>query len=114
MEDENELIQVTIRLPLKDKEKIDNLAKSGGCSTAEIIRRSVDGASNWFRGAPLKPYLPGDTYRFPSEPLLLRKCPIAFPCQNIYNNSGQQKRQAGRVNPDYFSVDVKRWVFLSL
>ena len=54
-------------------------------------------ASNWFRGAPLKPYLPGDTYRFPSEPLLLRKCPIAFPCQNIYNNSGQQKRQAGRV-----------------
>lgn len=52
-------------------------------------------ASNWFRGAPLKPYLPGDTYRFPSEPLLLRKCPIAFPCQNIYNNSGQQKK-AGR------------------
>jgi hypothetical protein len=46
MEDENELIQVTIRLPLKDKEKIDNLAKSGGCSTAEIIRRSVDGSLN--------------------------------------------------------------------
>ena len=54
-------------------------------------------ASNGNRGAPLNPYLPGDTYRFPSEPLLLRKCPIAFPCQNIYNNSGQQKRQAGRV-----------------
>ncbi len=46
MEDENELIQVTIRLPLRDKEKIDNLAKSGGCSTAEIIRRSVDGSLN--------------------------------------------------------------------
>ena len=30
MEDENELIQVTIRLPLRVKEKIDNLAKSGG------------------------------------------------------------------------------------
>lgn len=43
MEDENELIQVTIRLPLRDKERIDNLAKSGGCSTAEIIRRSVNG-----------------------------------------------------------------------
>ena len=41
------------------------------------------------------PYLPGDTFSFPSEPLLLRKCPIAFPCQNIYNNSGQQKK-AGR------------------
>lgn len=42
MKDENELIQVTIRLPLREKEKIDNLAKSGGCSTAEIIRRAVD------------------------------------------------------------------------
>ncbi len=28
MKDENELIQVTIRLPLREKEKIDNLAKS--------------------------------------------------------------------------------------
>lgn len=46
MEDENELIQVTIRLPLRVKEKIDNLAKSGGCSTAEIIRRAVDGSLN--------------------------------------------------------------------
>lgn len=46
MDDENELIQVTIRLPLKVKEKIDNLAKSGGCSTAEIIRRSIDGNLN--------------------------------------------------------------------
>ena len=46
MEDENELIQVTIRLPLRVKEKIDNLAKSGGCSTAEIIRRTVDGSLN--------------------------------------------------------------------
>ena len=44
MKDENELIQVTIRLPLREKEKIDNLAKSGGCSTAEIIRRAVDGS----------------------------------------------------------------------
>ena len=44
MEDENELIQVTFRLPLREKEKIDNLAKSGGCSTAEIIRRAVDGS----------------------------------------------------------------------
>ena len=46
MDDENELIQVTTRLPLKDKEKIDSLAKSGGCSTAEIIRRSLDGSLN--------------------------------------------------------------------
>ena len=46
MKDENELIQVTIRLPLRVKEKIDNLAKSGGCSTAEIIRRAVDGSLN--------------------------------------------------------------------
>ena len=45
------------------------------------------------------PYLPGDTFSFPSEPLLLRKCPIAFPCQNIYNGNGQQKRQAGKVLP---------------
>ena len=46
MDAENELIQVTIRLPLRVKEKIDNLAKSGGCSTAEIIRRAVDGSLN--------------------------------------------------------------------
>lgn len=46
MENEQELIQVTIRLPLKVKEKIDSLAKSGGCSTAEIIRRAVDGNLN--------------------------------------------------------------------
>ena len=42
MENESELVPVTTRLPLNVKEKIDGLAKSGGCSTAEIIRRSVD------------------------------------------------------------------------
>lgn len=50
MDDENELIQVTIRLPLRDKEQIDSLAKSGGCSTAEIIRRSVDGSLSKYLG----------------------------------------------------------------
>ena len=44
MDNENELIQVTIRLPLKVKEKIDNVAKNSGCSTAEAIRRSLDGS----------------------------------------------------------------------
>ena len=33
---------------------------------------------NWFRGAPLKPYLPGDTYRFPSEPLLCGNALLHF------------------------------------
>lgn len=46
MDDEKGLQQLTIRLPLNVKEKIDSLAKSGGCSTAEIIRRSVEGSLN--------------------------------------------------------------------
>ncbi len=44
MDSENELVQVTIRLPAKTKEKIENLAKRSDCSTAEIVRRSVDGS----------------------------------------------------------------------
>ena len=44
MDDENGLQQLTIRLPLNVKEKIESLAISGGCSTAEVIRRSVDGS----------------------------------------------------------------------
>lgn len=54
MENESELVQITTRLPLNVKEKIDGLAKSGGCSTAEIIRRSVDGS--------LSKYLDGMQY----------------------------------------------------
>lgn len=50
MDDENELIQVTIRLPLNVKEKIDSLAKSGGCSAAEIMRRSLDGNLSEYLG----------------------------------------------------------------
>lgn len=50
MDNDNELIQVTIRLPLNVKEKIDGLAKSGGCSTAEIMRRSLDGSLSEYLG----------------------------------------------------------------
>lgn len=50
MDNENELIQITTRLPLKDKEKIDRLAKSSGCSTAEIMRRSIDGSLSEYLG----------------------------------------------------------------
>ena len=50
MDNENELIQVTTRLPLNVKEKIDDLAKSGGCSTAEIMRRSLDGTLSEYLG----------------------------------------------------------------
>lgn len=46
MDNENGLQQLTVRLPLNVKEKIENLAKNGGCSTAEIIRRAVDGNLN--------------------------------------------------------------------
>lgn len=42
MDDEKGLAQVTIRLSPQIKEKFDSLAKSGGCSTAEIIRRFLD------------------------------------------------------------------------
>lgn len=54
MDNENGLQQLTVRLPLNVKEKIESLAKSGGCSTAEIIRRSVDGS--------LSKYLDGVQY----------------------------------------------------
>lgn len=50
MDNENGLQQFTVRLPLNVKEKIENLAKSGGCSTAEIIRRAVDGNLNKYLG----------------------------------------------------------------
>jgi len=43
MDDESELMQVTIRLPLKDKENLECLAKSSGCSMAEVIRHAIDG-----------------------------------------------------------------------
>lgn len=43
MDNENELVQLTIRLPVKDKEKLDGLAKSGGCSTAEAARQAIGG-----------------------------------------------------------------------
>lgn len=46
MDNENELQQLTVRLPLNIKEKIESLAKSGNCSTAEIVRRAVDGNLN--------------------------------------------------------------------
>lgn len=50
MDNENGLQQLTVRLPLNVKEKIESLAKSGGCSTAEIIRCAVDGNLNKYLG----------------------------------------------------------------
>lgn len=50
MDNENGLQQLTVRLPRNVKEKIERLAKSGGCSTAEIIRRAVDGNLNKYLG----------------------------------------------------------------
>lgn len=44
MDDEKGLRQVTTRLPLKDIETIENLAKDNGCSAAHIVRCAVDGS----------------------------------------------------------------------
>lgn len=46
MDNDEQLTQFTVRLPQKIKDKIDNLAKSNGCSAAELIRLSIDGGLN--------------------------------------------------------------------
>lgn len=48
MDNENELIQVTTRLPLNVKEQIDSLAKNNACSAAKIIRLIMEDRLNKF------------------------------------------------------------------
>lgn len=88
MDDENELIQVTIRLPLKDKEKIDNLAESGGCSTAEIIRRLLD--DSW------KKYLDGVQYVDREQGEIIKEL-----LGNVYTELSGMRTELHRIGVNY-------------
>ena len=88
MKDENELIQVTIRLPLREKEKIDNLAKSGGCSTAEIIRRLLD--DSW------KKYLDGVQYVDGEQGETIKEL-----LGNIYTELSGMRTELRRIGVNY-------------
>lgn len=88
MENENELIQVTIRLPLKVKEKIDGLAESGGCSTAEIIRRSVDGS--------LCEYLDGVQYVDREQGEAIKK-----QLENLFTEISGMRMELNRIGVNY-------------
>ena len=88
MKDENELIQVTIRLPLREKEKIDNLAKSGGCSTAEIIRRLLD--DSW------KKYLDGVQYVDGEQGETIKEL-----LGNIYTELSGMRTELHRIGVNY-------------
>ena len=93
MEDENELIQVTIRLPLRVKEKIDNLAKSGGCSTAEIIRRAVDGSLNKYcDGLQYVDREQGEAIKKLLEKLFTEISSMRTDLRRVGNNLNQQTR----------------------
>lgn len=88
MDDENELIQVTTRLPLNVKEKIDGLAESGGCSTAEIIRRLLD--DSW------KKYLDGVQYVDREQGETIKEL-----LGNIYTELSGMRTELHRIGVNY-------------
>lgn len=88
MDNENELIQVTTRLPLNVKEKIDNLAKSGGCSTAEIIRRLLD--DSW------KKYLDGVQYVDREQGEIIKEL-----LGNVYTELSGMRTELHRIGVNY-------------
>lgn len=88
MDDENELIQVTTRLPLNVKEKIDGLAESGGCSTAEIIRRLLD--DSW------KKYLDGVQYVDGEQGETIKEL-----LGNIYTELSGMRTELHRIGVNY-------------
>ncbi len=88
MDDENELIQVTIRLPLNVKEKIERLAQSGGCSTAEIIRRSVDDS--------LSKYLDGIQYVDKEQGEAIKK-----QLETLFTEISGMRKELNRIGVNY-------------